>query len=92
MAKFSATLDYTNIDGNAFSVMGAVAKAIRKSGGTEADVKEYQDAAMSGDYNNLLRVSMEYIGMSQEYDDEYDDTEDDYCGDCGEYLNDCDCY
>lgn len=49
-----------NIDGNAFSIMGAVAKALKKSG--QADkVAEYQEKAMSGDYNHLLRVSMEYV-------------------------------
>ena len=48
------------IDGNAFAVMGAVARALRRAG--QADkVKEYRAKATSGDYNNLLRVSMEYV-------------------------------
>lgn len=47
-------------DGNAFSIMGAVKKALKRNG--QADqVEEYLTKAMSGDYDNLLRVSMEYV-------------------------------
>jgi hypothetical protein len=48
------------IDGNAFAIMGAVSRALR-SAGQGHRVKEYQTRATSGDYNNLLRVSMEYV-------------------------------
>ena len=48
------------VDGNAFAVMGAVSKALNKAGQRDK-VKEYMDKAMSGDYNHLLRVSMEYV-------------------------------
>lgn len=47
------------VDGNAFAVMGAVVRALKRAG--QADkVAEYRQKAMSGDYNNLLAVSMEY--------------------------------
>lgn len=47
-------------DGNAFSIMGAVTKALKRNG--QADqVEKYLTKAMSGDYDNLLRVSMEYV-------------------------------
>lgn len=49
-----------NINGNAFSVMGAVIKALKQDG--QADkVEEYRAKAMAGDYDNLLRVSTEYV-------------------------------
>lgn len=49
-----------NINGNAFSIMGAVTKALRKAG-QEDKIEKYRKEAMSGDYDNLLRVSMEYV-------------------------------
>lgn len=49
-----------NIDGNAFSVMGAVSKAIKSTGNKEL-ADQYIKEATSGDYDNLLRVSMKYV-------------------------------
>jgi len=48
------------VDGNAFMVMSAVTRALKRAGQGDK-VKEYQTKAMSGDYDNLLRVSMEYV-------------------------------
>ena len=91
MAKFSATIDYLSIDGNAYSIMGHVAKAIRKSGGTEADVSEYHDDATSGDYEHLLATSLAYIGQAEiDEDDDYE-YEDDYCYECHEPIYYCVC-
>jgi len=53
--------DLVGIDGNAFSVMGYVAKAMRKEGKSEAEIKSYREKAMSSDYNNLLCESMDII-------------------------------
>jgi hypothetical protein len=48
------------IDGNAFAIMGAVKNALLRAG--QADQVEGALARMaSGDYNNLLRVAMEYV-------------------------------
>lgn len=49
-------------DGNAFAIIGEVSKALKKNGQSNL-VKEYQTKAMSGDYDNLLRVSMEYVDI-----------------------------
>ena len=54
------TVQLTGNDGNAFAVMGAVTSALRKAGYTNEEVHEYQSQAMSGDYNNLLAVSMRW--------------------------------
>jgi len=49
-------------DGNAFFIIGTVRKACLKEGmGQEA--KEFMEKATSGDYNNLLRVVMEYVDV-----------------------------
>ena len=47
-------------DGNAFSILGRVKKALIKAGQPEK-AKEYVEKATSGDYNNLLAVTMEYV-------------------------------
>lgn len=50
------------IDGNAFSVMGAVSKALKNAGRKDL-ADEYMKEAMSGDYDNLLRASMKYVNF-----------------------------
>ena len=60
MPKTNIKVQLTGQDGNAFAIMGKVTKALRSNGHKNL-VKEYQDEAMSGDYNNLLRVTMNYV-------------------------------
>ena len=60
------------INGNAFSIMGAVVNALRDAGATKETIKEYREKAMSGDYDNLLSVSMGYVDFEL---DNYDDPE-----------------
>jgi hypothetical protein len=59
-------------DGNAFAIMGRVSAALRKAGHGDA-VKAYMDEAMSGDYDNLLRVTTQYVSVGNP-----DDGDDDY--------------
>lgn len=49
------------VDGNAIDVMGYVSLAMQETGFTKDEINSYRKEAMSGDYNNLLCVSMEYI-------------------------------
>ena len=49
------------IDGNAFSVMGYVKRCMKESKLSESEQSDYTKKAMSGDYNNLLRVSQDVI-------------------------------
>lgn len=64
------------VDGNAFSVMGYVSRAMKQAGYTEEEIKQYTKQAMSSDYNHLLAVSVEFIDKCNEklglsyYDDE----------------------
>jgi len=51
------------IDGNAYSVMGVVARTLREAGCGPEVIAEYRAKATSGDYDNLLRVSMEYADL-----------------------------
>ena len=54
------------VDGNACAVMGYVFKAMRETGFTKDEITAYHQEAMSGDYNNLLCVSKEYIDKCNE--------------------------
>lgn len=49
------------VDGNPWVVMGYVVRVMCKERFTRAECDAYTKAAMSGDYNNLLRVSMDYV-------------------------------
>lgn len=51
----------TGQDGNAFSIMGTVSKALRRHGVSKGEVDEYVDESMSGDYGNLLRTAMKWV-------------------------------
>lgn len=48
-------------DGNAFAIMGKVTKALHMAGADKEYIDKYMTEAKSGDYDNLLRVSMEYV-------------------------------
>lgn len=53
--------DLVGIDGNAYSVMGYVTKAMRNEGKTQEEIEAYLTEAKSGNYDNLLCVSMGVI-------------------------------
>lgn len=55
------TVQLTGMDGNAFGIIGRVARALRAAGVEQKYIEEYNEHAMSGDYNNLLRVTMEWV-------------------------------
>lgn len=61
-------------DGNAFSILGRVKKALEKSGHPEA-VAPFLEEAQSGDYGNLLRTVIKYVKIDD--DDDYDGWDDD---------------
>jgi hypothetical protein len=50
-------------DGNAFAIMGRVKQALKRAGADKEYIDRYVREAMAGDYNNLLRVSMEYAAV-----------------------------
>lgn len=51
------------IDGNAFSVLGCVTKAMRKEHAPEKQIQKYLTEAMSKDYNHLLWLSVTMIDV-----------------------------
>jgi hypothetical protein len=68
-------------DGNAFSILGRVAHAMRRAGLSDEEIAQFHDEATSGDYDNLLITVMEWVNTDSEDDEEdeedwYDDEED----------------
>lgn len=54
----------TGKDGNAFAIMGAVASALRSNGIDQDEIDVYQREATSGDYDNLLITTMNWVNVS----------------------------
>lgn len=52
------SVQLTGNDGNAFSVLGAVKKAMKLGGCTKEDIDAFYAEATNGDYNHLLATSM----------------------------------
>ena len=53
VGKPKPTLDLRNVDGNAFVLIGAGARALRASH-TSEEISQFREEATSGDYNNVL--------------------------------------
>ena len=51
-------------DGNAFAIMGAVSRELRKAGVSKDEISQYTKESMSGDYENLLRTAMRWVSVS----------------------------
>jgi uncharacterized protein (UPF0264 family) len=58
--------DLAGVNGNAYSVMSYVARAMRESKKSKAEIAAYYKDAMSGDYNHLLAVSVAMIDSLNE--------------------------
>ena len=67
------------VDGNAYSVMGYTAHALRRANLKDKENEMFKRAT-SGDYDNLICVCCEYIdmandalGLTEEYDEDEDE-------------------
>lgn len=54
----------TGEDGNGFFIISRVMKAMRQAKVPKEEIDAFMDEAMSGDYDNLLRVCMETVEVS----------------------------
>ena len=61
MTKFNVKVKLSGNDGNAFAIMGAVKTALKKAGATKEEIAEYLKDSMAGDYDNLLKVAMNWV-------------------------------
>lgn len=51
-------------DGNAFAIMGAVSKALRRADVSQSEIDQYLNQSMSGDYDNLIQTAMRWVSVS----------------------------
>jgi hypothetical protein len=63
MPKTNITVKLINTDGNAFSIMSKVLRAMKKEKCDLKLIDQYQTEATSGDYDHLLMVTMEYVNV-----------------------------
>ena len=54
----------TGEDGNAFSILGHIQKAMRRAKVPEDEIRAFMEEATKGDYDNLLRTCMEWVDVS----------------------------
>ena len=55
------TVKLTGTDGNAFSILGKVKKALRLHGVSTTEQTEFWTEATSGDYDNVLMTAMKWV-------------------------------
>jgi len=48
-------------DGNAFAILGAVSKALRRAGVASDEVAAFYKEATAGDYDHLLQTAMRWV-------------------------------
>ena len=62
--KEKPTVKLIGTNGNSFAIIGRVKEALLKAGADKEYIFKYQDEVMSGDYNNLLCVTMDYVHVT----------------------------
>lgn len=55
------TVKLSDRDGNAFSIIGRVQRALRHHGVSEEKIREFQKEATSGNYDNVLQTCMRWV-------------------------------
>ena len=64
MAKFDIDVQLSGEDGNAFSIIGTVRRALKRAGATNEELAEFSEEAMSGDYDHLLQTARAWVNVS----------------------------
>ena len=55
------TVALSEMDGNAFFILGSVRKALRRGGAGTADLDEFTREATAGGYDHLLQTVMAWV-------------------------------
>jgi hypothetical protein len=63
MAKYDIEVELIGNDGNAFAILGAVQRDLKRAGAPKEDLDAYFKEATSGDYDNLLAVTMKWVNI-----------------------------
>jgi hypothetical protein len=54
----------TGVDGNALSLVGAVKRALRTAHVDQKEIEEFQQEALSGDYDHVIQTCMKWVDVS----------------------------
>jgi hypothetical protein len=49
-------IDLSTIDGNAYAIMGAAQRVLKRAGATPEEISQYLEESMSSDYENLVKT------------------------------------
>lgn len=63
MSRTGVKVKLIGLDGNAFAIIGAVTKAMKRAGCEQAAIDVYKMQAMAGDYDNLLSVTQDWVDV-----------------------------
>jgi hypothetical protein len=64
LTKFpEVTVKLVGTDGNAFAILAAVSRAMRRAGIEKTQINEFVDEATSGDYDHLLQTAMNTVNV-----------------------------
>ena len=55
------TVQLTNVDGNAFAIIGACRQTAKQHGLSQEDITRFVDEATSGDYDHLLATCIRWF-------------------------------
>jgi hypothetical protein len=77
------TIQLEGEDGNAFSILGRVTRAMKRAGVERSEIDAFTAEATSGDYDNLLRTVMSWVSFDIDPDED-EDYNPNACADCGE--------
>lgn len=56
-----AIVQLTGQDGNAGNILAQVNIGLRRAGASRAEINEFREEALSGDYNHLLRTALKWV-------------------------------
>jgi len=57
----NVVVQLTGNDGNAFTILATVQKALKRAGVEKSEIEAYSTESTAGDYNHLLRTAMEWV-------------------------------
>jgi hypothetical protein len=58
------TVQLTGTDGNAFSILGRVRRALGDAGVPDEEIREFMDQATAGTYDELLAACMRWVEVT----------------------------
>ena len=61
MSKYTAEIDLSVIDGNAYAIMGAAQRILKQAGATPEELSEYLKESMSSDYEHLVETVSKWL-------------------------------